>query len=113
MTPQDDPKTSVLILYYISSLCLGGLSALASLLGSQQVLNLRAILSYILAGGLVGLGTVLLLIEKYGPSPFLIGVSIFAGYKAFDVAAVVGVALMDLMKRIFGQVNIHEEEKND
>lgn len=88
-------------LYLVASLVLGGLGAMASLLGSEKPMEKRVIGYYILSGSLVSLGVVLLLIDQYGFSYFLVGVSIFAGYKAFDVLAIVGVALTQLLRKFF------------
>lgn len=84
--------------YYSAALMLGALSALANLLGSERVLNARIILAYILAGSLVSLGLVLLLVERYGQSPFLIGTAIFAGYKATDLLALGGLAVAKVFR---------------
>lgn len=74
-------------IYFTGAFLFGGLSALASLLGSSQPLSHRVLVAYILSGGLVSLGIVTIAIVRYGPSSFLIGISIFAGYKAFDLLA--------------------------
>jgi len=78
---------------------LGALSALASLLGSERVLDKRVIITYILSGGIVSLGIVLLLIDTYGFSYFLVGTAIFAGYKAFDLLAAGGVLLSKALNK--------------
>lgn len=85
--------------YFVISLFLGSLSAMASLLGSTAPLSKRVIGAYILSGGIVSLGIVLLLVERYGFSYFLFGTSIFAGYKAFDVLSLISVGVTSLVKR--------------
>lgn len=73
--------------YYVIPVVLGGLASFANLLGSTRALAVRVVVSYILCGALVSLGVVLLMVEYYGQSPFLIGCSVFAGYKALDIMA--------------------------
>jgi len=110
---QGDQKFTFYLAYYGSALVLGALAALASLMGSSKVINARVVITYCLAGGLVSLGIVLLLIERYGASPFLIGVSIFAGYKAFDIAALLGVAVTRLVERVLGVQVLESKKDND
>lgn len=86
--------------YVAVSSMLGILSALASLLGNEEkVLGLRVIMAYLVAGGLVAAGLTFLLVHYYGFSYFLLGVSIFAGYKAFDLMSFAGIAVTGLVKR--------------
>lgn len=73
--------------YYVIPVVLGGLASFANLLGSSKALAARVVISYVLCGALVSLGVVLLMVEQYGQSPFLIGCSVFAGYKALDITA--------------------------
>ena len=73
--------------YYVIPVILGGLASFANLLGSTKALAARVVISYVLCGALVSLGVVLLMVEHYGQSPFLIGCSVFAGYKALDITA--------------------------
>lgn len=88
--------------YLLSALTLGALSAIANLLGDgNRILTPRVIAAYLLAGGLSSMGLVLLLIENYGFSYFLVGVAIFAGYKAFDVLTAVSVLVTKLVRKIF------------
>lgn len=91
-------------LYISVSSMLGLLSAFASLLGSgDQILNPRIVAAYLLAGALVSAGLTFLLAAQYGFSYFLLGISIFAGYKAFDMLAMIGIAVSSLVKRILGK----------
>lgn len=82
--------------YLICAVFLGALSALASLLGSEHVMTKRVIASYVIAGGVCSLAVVLLLVEQYGFSYFLVGAGILSGYKAFDVLALLSVAIRKL-----------------
>lgn len=92
------------VAYLAAALTLGAMSAIASLLGDgTRALSWRVIVAYLLSGGLASMGLVLLLIEYYGFSYFLVGVAIFAGYKAFDVLAAISVAVTSLVKRILGK----------
>ena len=99
--------------YLISALTLGALAALASLLGSDRVLEFRVVATYLLAGSIVSLGVILLLVEQYGFSYFLVGISIFAGYKAFDVLALISVGVTSLVKRFLNKQtgNVDSEQK--
>lgn len=85
--------------YLLTALTLGALASIASLLGSDKPLDIRVIVAYIIAGSIVSLGIVLLLVEQYGFSYFLVGTSIFAGYKAFDVLTLVSVGVSTLAKK--------------
>jgi uncharacterized membrane protein len=91
-------------IYYLAvTVTLGALSALAALLGDpDRVITRRILFSYILSGGLASLGLALLLIEKYGFSYFLIGISTFAGYKAFDVLTLLSLGVTTMVRRIAG-----------
>jgi hypothetical protein len=89
-----------IIAYLVVSSMLGILSAFAALLGNEEkVLGWRVISAYLIAGGLVSCGVTFILVHHYGFSYFLLGVSIFAGYKAFDILAFVGIAIASLVKR--------------
>lgn len=86
--------------YVAVSSMLGILSALAALLGNEEkALSLRTITAYLVAGGLVAAGLTFLLVHHYGFSYFLLGVSIFAGYKAFDLMSFAGIVITGLVKR--------------
>lgn len=100
----DVPYTSwATVLYLCTALTLGALSALAALLGDPtRTLTSRVVAAYIISGGLAAVGLTLLLIEKYGFSYFLVGIAVFAGYKAFDVLTIISLAVTALIKRIFG-----------
>jgi len=90
-----------IVLYLASSSTLGLMSALASLLGNDsQNLTWRAVAAYLIAGALVSLGLTFFLVAEYGFSYFLLGVSIFAGYKAFDTLAVIGMAVSEIIKKL-------------
>jgi hypothetical protein len=94
------------VLYLASSSTLGLISAFAALMGDERKkLTWRAVTAYLTAGALVSLGITLFLVEEYGFSYPLLGVSIFAGYKAFDTLAVlgmaVGTAVSSLVKKFF------------
>lgn len=85
------------------SAMLGLFSALAALMGNEEKkLTWRIVVAYLGAGALVAGGVTLLLIERYGFSYPLLGVSIFAGYKAFDILAAAGIALAGVVKKIIG-----------
>lgn len=79
--------------YLLIVCCLGGLSAVAKVLGSSEPLSWRVLLSYGIAGGMAAVAVVLLLVETYGFSYFLCGAGILAGYKAFDILALLGTAI--------------------
>lgn len=89
MSPHKDPMF-VNLVYVGTAAIMGSLSCLASLLGNDQPLSIRNVLSYVLAGGIVSAAVVLVTIDKFGASYFTVGLSIFAGYKAFDVLALGG-----------------------
>lgn len=85
--------------YLAVALTLGAVSALAALLGSDRVLTWRLVLSYLLAGGLASGVVILLLVEKYGFSYFLCGAGILAGYKSFDMLALLSLAISQLARK--------------
>lgn len=92
------------LLYLASSSTLGLISALAAVLGNEEKeLTWRAVAAYLIAGALVSLGLTFFLAAQYGFSYFLLGVSVFAGYKAFDTLAVIGVAISSLVKRFISK----------
>lgn len=95
------------IWYLSTALGLGAMSAIASLLGdNERKLTWRIVLAYIMSGGLASMGLVLVLVEWYGFSYFLVGVAIFAGYKAFDVLAIASWSLTKLVKRVIGDPTV-------
>lgn len=103
----DEPKIvvsvfpdRVLLCYLVATICFGALSGLASLLGSDKVINPRVIAAYVVSGAICSFGVVLLLGERYGFSYFLVGISIFTGYKAFDVLAMVSMAVSSLVCKL-------------
>lgn len=100
--PQSPLSADIKTVAYIAASSLFGiLSALASLLGNEEkALSLRTILAYLIAGGLVATGLTFLLVSYYGFSYFLLGVSIFAGYKAFDSLSLIGLAISGIVKRV-------------
>jgi hypothetical protein len=88
------------VLYLAASATFGMLSALASILGNEgHPLTCRIMCAYLIAGGLVSAGLTMILVQHYGFSYFLLGVSIFAGYKAFDTLAFMSLALKGLISR--------------
>ena len=87
------------IAYLSASAGLGLLSALASLMGGDKPLTARIVIAYLIAGALVSVGITMFLVAEYGFSYFLLGVSIFAGYKAFDTLAMIGLAVSNLVTR--------------
>jgi hypothetical protein len=92
------------MLYLAASSALGMMSALASVLGNEgQVLSCRVVCAYLIAGGLVAAGITFMLIQYYGFSYFLLGVSIFAGYKAFDTMAFISLSITGLVKRFLSK----------
>ena len=100
------------LIYFLVVIALGGLSAFASLLGSNRMLSWRTVLSYLIAGGVCSLGVVLLVVEWYGFSYSLTGLSIFAGYKAFDVLALVSAKVSGLTaKTLDKDSNIIKEQQ--
>lgn len=111
--PQHSPLTADMktVAYIAVSSTLGVLSALAALLGNEEkALSFRTITAYLVAGGLVSCGVVFLLVQYYGFSYFLLGVSIFAGYKAFDSLSLIGLAVSNLVKRF---LNAHHPPKKE
>lgn len=98
------PETSMAtLMYLLSAFTFGSLSALAALLGdASRILTGRVIFAYIISGGLASMGLILLLIEKYGFSYFLVGVAVFAGYKAFDILAVISLTITKIAKKLYG-----------
>ena len=92
------------MLYLAASSTLGLMSALASVLGNDgQELTCRVIAAYLIAGALVSTGLTFILVQYYGFSYFLLGVSIFAGYKAFDTMAFVSLGINNLVKRFLSK----------
>lgn len=89
------PLTDAATLWYLATVVMfGALSAFAALLGdSTKQLSARAVAAYILAGAAAAWGVVTLLVDYYGFSWFLLGVSVFAGYKAVDFLTVIGAAI--------------------
>lgn len=102
----NDPSLATKVAYYATALTLGALASFSALLGSpDKQITIRGAFAYVLTGGLCSLMIVLLLVEKYGPSELLIGVSILAGYQAFNMFFVLGVAMSGMAKRILGGIN--------
>lgn len=102
MDPNIPPPTNLAwqqAIYLAVSLGLGAISALAALLGSERSLTWRVVSAYLIAGGLASVAVVLLLVEKYGFSYFLCGAGILAGYKSFDVLALLSLAISQLAKK--------------
>ncbi len=94
------------IWYLTTALGLGAISAMASLLGDdERKLTWRIVTAYLLSGGLASIGLVLVLVEWYGFSYFLVGVAIFAGYKAFDVLAIASWSVTKVVRKIIGETN--------
>ncbi len=89
--------------YILTALSLGSLSSLANLMGSERVLSCRVVVAYILVGGLCSAGLVLIAVERLGASYFVIGLSVFAGYKAFDLMAGISSALTLVAKKFLNQ----------
>lgn len=99
------PGTDTRVLVYLAtSAMLGALSALASLLGSQRILSWRVVGAYTVVGGLVALGVTLVAVDKIGFSYFLVGISIFAGYKAFDLMAAISLRLSQIIPRLLERI---------
>jgi hypothetical protein len=97
------------ILYLASSSTLGLISAFAALLGNEEkALSWRPVAAYLIAGALVSLGLTFFLAVEYGFSYFLLGVSIFAGYKAFDTLAIIGMAVSTLIQKLINRKNDDE-----
>jgi hypothetical protein len=85
-----------LITYILLIIAMGGIASIASLLSSEAAISMRAIIAYLMSG-LVASGVIVtLLVEQYGVSWFMVGVSILAGYKAIDFLAIAGVWLKNL-----------------
>ena len=79
-----------LIAYILLIIAMGGIASIASLLSSEAVISTRAIVAYLMSG-LVASGVIVtLLVDQYGVSWFMVGVSILAGYKAIDFLAIAG-----------------------
>jgi hypothetical protein len=96
------------IWYLTTALGLGAISAMASLLGDdERKLTWRIMVAYLLSGGLASIGIVLILVEWYGFNYFLVGVAIFAGYKAFDVLAIVSWTITKMVKKVMGDGSIN------
>ena len=94
------------IWYLTTALGLGAISAMASLLGDdERQLTWRIVTAYLLSGGLASMGLVLVLVEWYGFSYFLVGVAIFAGYKAFDVLAIASWSVTKVVRKVIGETN--------
>jgi hypothetical protein len=92
--------------YLVVASMLGLLSAFAALVGTEsKEITWRTMVAYTLAGALVSAGVTFLLVEAYGFSYFLLGVSIFAGYKAFDTLAIVGMATANIAKKVMELVS--------
>jgi len=83
LTPPDDHGKD--IWFFISAALLGIFSGATALISSERKIGLRAFASYTFSGGLVALCVVLLAVEQYGHSYFLVGIATLAGYKAFDI----------------------------
>jgi hypothetical protein len=89
--------------YILTALSLGSLSSLANLMGSDRQITFRVVLAYVLVGGLCSAGLVMLAVERLGASYFVIGLSVFAGYKAFDLMAGISSALTIVAKKFLNQ----------
>jgi len=89
--------------YLLVALTLGSLSAIASLMGSDQPLSRRVVWSYLLSGGAASSAVVLLLVDKYGFSYFLCGAGILAGYKATDILALLSVSITQFAQRLLNR----------
>ena len=88
------------IAFFVGMIACGGIAAFASLLGQEaKPLSKRTIFFYIVAGCVASLVVVLLLVEYYGPSYFLTGIAILAGYKAVDVLAILGMGIKRFLSR--------------
>ena len=102
MDPNITPPTNLAwqqAVYLLASLVLGSISALAALLGSERALTWRVVSAYLIAGGLASVAVVLLLVEKYGFSYFLCGAGILAGYKSFDMLALLSLAISQAARK--------------
>lgn len=89
--------------YLLTALVLGSLSAVAALMGSDQPLSRRVVMSYVFSGGAASSAVVLLLVDKYGFSYFLCGAGILAGYKAADILALLSVAITQAAQRFLNR----------
>lgn len=89
---QEPPQLKLDTLVYMgAAMTLGSIAALAALLGSKDVtLSARSVAAYLITGGVCSLGIVLLLVEQYGFSYFLVGVAFLSGYKAVEVLTLLG-----------------------
>ena len=85
--------------YLAVAMTFGALAAIAALLGSESPLTTRVVLAYVLSGGLAAGGVVLVLVEQYGFNYFLCGIGIFAGYKAFDILAMISMSVSNLVNK--------------
>lgn len=93
-----------IVMYLATSSTLGLISSLTALLGEdKRELNLRSVMAYLIAGAITSLGLTFFLVTQYGFSYFLLGVSIFAGYKAFDTLAMIGMALSNLYNKFISR----------
>jgi len=79
-----DPR---IFCYMLGIIAFGGVSALAALFSSEASLTPRVVVAYMLSGLISSGVVVLLLVERYGLSWFLVGIAILAGYKAVDFLA--------------------------
>jgi len=96
-----DPTFLNKLYYYATALTLGAIASFSALLGApDKQVTIRGAFSYILTGGLASLMLVLLLVQKYGASELLIGVSILGGYQAFNIFFVLGTTLISKAKDI-------------
>ena len=99
------------MLYLGAVVAFGSLAALAALLGDEsRKITSRVVFAYLVAGGLASAGVVLLLVESYGFSWFLLGVSVFSGYKAVDVLALCSHAIGLLLKKFLGEKSKHDQK---
>jgi hypothetical protein len=89
--------------YLAVAMTFGALSAMAALLGSESPLTPRVVMAYLLSGGLAAGGVVLVLVEQYGFNYFLCGIGIFAGYKAFDLLAMISMAVSSFVNKFLSK----------
>lgn len=95
-----DAKT---LLYLSGAMLVGSLSSVAALLADEtRAVTRRLLFAYFALGAVASLGVVALLMEKYGSSYFLIGVAVFASYKAVDILASISLAITALVKKFIG-----------
>ena len=107
LPPLMDADKKVLI-FFSGMIACGGIAAVASLLGQESTpITIRTLLFYGIAGCISSLIVVLLLVEYYGPSYFLTGIAVLAGYKAVDVLAAVGLAF----KRAITKYKFFDKDK--